>query len=149
ALALSAIQRAPASTDDFTWEVFDPKGNRLFRRELKTDSFGVAASEFPLADEVNLGTYKIRATIRSGGFEQFSEKDVTVSRYVLPKFKIIVTTEKNYYLPGEHVKGSVEARYFFGKPVDGKATLTASKFDIGFTDIWTDTLSLQAGKASF
>ena len=61
ALALSAIQQAPASSADFTWEVFDPKGNRLFRKEGRTDSFGVAASEFPLADESTLARTKSAA----------------------------------------------------------------------------------------
>lgn len=149
ALALSAIQQAPASSYDFTWEVLDPKGNRLFRRELKTDTFGIAASEFPLADEVNLGTYKIRATVRAGSFQQATEKDVTVSRYVLPKFKVELESERNYYQPGETVQGTIDAHYFFGKPVEGTVTLTAAKFDIGFTDFWTDQLTFRDGKASF
>lgn len=149
ALALSAIQQAPASSVDFSWEVFDPKGNRLFRKEGRTDSFGVAASEFPLADEVNLGTYKIRGTVKADSFQQFTEKDITVSRYVLPKFKAEISTEKNYYQPGEQVRGTIDAHYFFGKPVEGKASLTAAKYDIGFTDFWNGTVTFKEGKASF
>ena len=43
---------------------------------------------------------------------------------MLPKFKIAVTTDKPYYLPGEEVNGTVKANYFFGKPVaDGKVTV--------------------------
>lgn len=149
ALTLSAADHAPAVTQDFTWEVYDPKGNRLFKKGLKTDRFGVAAKDFDLADEVNLGSYKIRGTVRNGSFEQYTEKDVTVSRYVLPKFKVELSTNKNYFLPGDHVSGQITANYFFGKPVAGKVGLTASKFDIGFTDIWSDSLDLRDGKASF
>jgi hypothetical protein len=148
-LSLSAIQGAPASAADFVWEVRDPKGNRLFKKETKTDRFGIAAADFELADEVNLGTYKIRGTVRIGGFEQFSERDVIVSRYVLPKFKLEVTTDRNYYQPAEQVSGHITANYFFGKPVEGKVELTASKFDIGFTDFYTDALVLKDGKADF
>lgn len=149
AITLSAFDHVPAVTQSFTWEVYDPKGNRMFKKELKTDSFGVAFDDFDLADEVNLGTYKIRGTVRNGSFEQYTEKDVTVSRYVLPKFKVDVTTEKNFYLPGDRVKGQVAANYFFGKPVEGKADITASKFEIGFTDVFSQTLTLHDGKASF
>lgn len=149
AITLSAVDQAPAVTQSFTWEVYDPKGNRMFKRELKTDRFGVAFENFDLADEVNLGTYKIRGTIRNGTFEQYTEKDVTVSRYVLPKFKVGIKTIKTFYLPGDQVKGVVAADYFFGKTVEGKVDITASKFDIGFTDIYTRTLTLRGGKASF
>jgi uncharacterized protein YfaS (alpha-2-macroglobulin family) len=149
AITLSAVDQAPAVTQSFTWEVYDPKGNRMFKKELKTDRFGVAFEDFDLADEVNLGTYKIRGTIRNGSFEQYTEKDVTVSRYVLPKFKVDVKTIKNFYLPGDQVKGEVTANYFFGKAVDGTVDITASKFDIGFTDIFSRTLTLRDGKASF
>ncbi len=42
-----------------------------------------------------------------------------VKRYVLPKFKVRVETERPYYQPGDVVKGTVRCDYFFGKPVAG------------------------------
>jgi hypothetical protein len=66
------------------------------------------------------------------------EKTVTIEKYVLPKFKVAVATEKSYFLPGELVKGTVQADYFFGKPVSqGKIKLVASTFDVEFKDFTT------------
>jgi CD109 antigen len=75
----------------------------------------VASTDFQLASEVNTGAYKITATLGSTS----SEVTVNVEHYALPKFSIEMETEKPYYLPGEHVRGDLEAGYFYGKPVAG------------------------------
>mgnify|MGYP002682163478 CR=1 FL=1 len=42
---------------------------------------------------------------------------------------------RKFYLPGETVKGTIHADYFFGKPVDGgKVNVKLAKFDVGFND---------------
>ena len=90
-------------------------GIRYANNRRCSRNFGIAAVDFTLADEVNMGTYTLRAILPQGQ----AEKKVRVERYVLPKFKTTLTTEKPYYLPGDTVKGSVQADYFFGKPVAG------------------------------
>jgi hypothetical protein len=42
-------------------ELEDSRGNKVFKTATTTDQFGVASAEFGLADEVNLGTYHLRA----------------------------------------------------------------------------------------
>jgi hypothetical protein len=64
---------------------------------------------------VNTGVYKITAFLG----DTASEKTITVENYVLPKIKLVVETDKTFYLPGEQVKGSVRTNYFFGEPVSG------------------------------
>jgi uncharacterized protein YfaS (alpha-2-macroglobulin family) len=44
---------------------------------------------------------------------------VEVRRYVLPKFKIDVRPDRPYYAPGQLARVTVQADYFFGKPVSG------------------------------
>ncbi len=46
-------------------------------------------------------------------------RTVTVSRYVLPKYKVTLSADRGWYLPGQTISGTVEARYFFGKPCNG------------------------------
>ena len=46
-----------------------------------------------------------------------SRLSVEVKKYVLPKFKVAVTTDKPFYKPGDTIKLTVQADYFFGKPV--------------------------------
>ncbi|UCD18746.1 MAG: type II secretion system protein GspG [candidate division WOR-3 bacterium] len=111
------------------FEVEDSKGNKVYKKELATDDFGVGYVQFILADEVNLGDYTIRAVLG----QDKVEKTVNVKRYVLPKFRIELKTDREYYTPGEQIESDVEVEYFFGKPVaDGKVRITAYKYDIGF-----------------
>jgi len=121
------------------FEVMDSKGNKVFKKETKTDEFGVSFAEFQLADELNQGRYTVRVIIGKGQ----QEKTVTVERYVLPKFKIVLKTDKDFYEPGETVKGDVQVDYFFGKPVaEGKLTVQFSKFDVGFEEFAKITAEL-------
>ncbi|MBI5091959.1 MAG: hypothetical protein HZB26_05885 [Candidatus Hydrogenedentes bacterium] len=131
ALSLGASDMAPAGKQALVFEVMDGKGNKVFKKKLDTDTYGVASSEFQLASEVNLGGYIVRAIL---GTEQ-SEKQVTVDRYVLPKFKVEVKTDKEYYLPGQTLKGEIQSDYFFGKPAAGaKVVVIGSKFEIQFEE---------------
>jgi len=128
-LSLSAATLKAAGDEDVIIEVQDAKGNKVFKRVTTTDKFGIAAADFVLADEVNAGLYKIRVLLG----ETIVEKGVTVKRYVLPKFKINLTTDNDYYMPGETVRGEVQTDYFFGKPVsNGVVIVKLSKFDVEF-----------------
>jgi hypothetical protein len=121
----------PAAGLAATIEVEDSKGNKVFKQALETNDFGVAAADFQLADEINMGPYKIRALV---GDSQ-EEKTVTVDRYVLPKFKVGLETDREYYTPGAVMSGSTSADYVFGKPVvGGSVEMTFSSFDVGFTE---------------
>ncbi|MGC9468567.1 MAG: MG2 domain-containing protein [Anaerolineae bacterium] len=112
-LALGSFDRRPAATRDLEITVADGKGNTVFRKPLTTSEFGIASVDFQLADEVNTGLYKIAASLD----EVASEKTVTVEHYVLPKFKVQLTTGRAFYQPGDTVEGTLTARYFFGKDV--------------------------------
>lgn len=125
ALSLPARQPVAAAT---TIEVEDAKGNKVFKKVCNGSEFGVAAADFTLANEVNMGRYTVRARLDSGT----AERKVDVKRYVLPKFKVTATTDETYYLPGDKVTGKVQADYFFGKPVTGGAvTVKCSTFVVG------------------
>jgi len=131
-----AVKESPA-----TFEVMDSKGNKVFKKETKTDEFGVAFADFQLANELNQGRYTVRVSVGKGQ----QEKTVTVERYVLPKFKIVLKTDKDFYEPGETVEGDVQVDYFFGKPVaEGKLTIKFSKFDVGFEEFAKITADLDS-----
>lgn len=131
ALTLSQPGMKPLAEGEVVFEVEDAKGNKVFKVRQNTDKFGISHADFVLADELNMGRYKVRA-IAAGAAE---EKTVTVERYVLPKFKVSFRSDRDYYLPGETVKGEVQADYFFGKPVaGGKVAITCSKFDVAYVD---------------
>jgi hypothetical protein len=134
ALALHPFDLTPVGNAALVFEVEDPKGNKVFKRTQKTSEFGVAAIDFQLADEVNMGDYHVRAILG----EYQADKSVAIQRYVLPKFKSALKTDKTYYLPKETIHAELQSDYFFGKPVaESKVVVTASTFDVRFTDFQT------------
>ncbi|MEJ5200881.1 MAG: MG2 domain-containing protein [Anaerolineales bacterium] len=134
ALALSAFDLLPASNRPLELIIADGKGNKVFRKTLTTTEYGVAAADFQLAGEVNTGDYKITAVLGSVS----SEKTVRVEHYVLPKFDVKLSTERTFYTPGQHVKGTLQSQYFFGKPVTGAAvSIEGYTFDVERTTTFT------------
>lgn len=103
----------PATERQVIFEVEDPRGNKVFKSTQRVSQFGVAAADFTLGQDILLGPYRVRATVEG----RSSERTVEVKRYALPKFKVEVRPERSFYLPGEEVRGTVRAAYFFGKPV--------------------------------
>jgi uncharacterized protein YfaS (alpha-2-macroglobulin family) len=131
ALSLSQPEMKPLSDAEVVFEVEDSKGNKVFKVRRNTDRFGISHTDFVLADELNMGVYRVRAIV-AGAKE---EKTVTVERYVLPKFKIDFKSDRSFYQPGETVKGEIQVDYFFGKPVaGGKVAIKCSKFDVAYVD---------------
>ncbi len=140
ALALSTFDLVPAANQSLELIIADGKGNKVYRETLTTDAYGVAFADFQLATQVNTGAYKITAQLTNadGRSTTLSEKTVTVERYQLPKFDLNLQTDRPYYQPGDIVRGTLNATYFFGKPVsEGALTLTGYTFDFERTDTFT------------
>ncbi|OGC43585.1 hypothetical protein A2Y85_05590 [candidate division WOR-3 bacterium RBG_13_43_14] len=128
-LSLKKPDLEPVKGREIVLEVEDSKGNKIFKKTIKTDDYGTAYAQLSLADEINFGNYTVRALL---GPEKV-EKTVKVEKYVLPKFKPVLTTNKEYYLPGETLEGDLDVQYFFGKPVvNSKVIITIYRYDIGF-----------------
>lgn len=124
----------PDAGADVLIEVLDGKGNKVFKQRGSASDYGIASARLQIASLVNMGTWKVRATVG----DTTTEKAVTVDRYSLPKFKVDFSLDRAWYLVGSEVKGTVNARYFFGKPVAGGAVkVVFSAFDVEFTEFAT------------
>ncbi len=110
-LVLRRPDNEPAANEEVLFEISDAKGNKVFKQVERTNEFGVAATRFTLATQVNKGRYAILVT---AGDTQ-AERSVTVDRYTLPKFKVDLELDRPFYRPAQTLAGSVQARYFFGK----------------------------------
>jgi A-macroglobulin complement component/carboxypeptidase family protein/alpha-2-macroglobulin family protein/MG2 domain-containing protein/A-macroglobulin receptor/macroglobulin-like protein len=143
ALALDRANHEAVANGKLTFEVEDSRGNKVFKKVTETDKFGIASAEFGLADEVNLGTYHLRALMGDNEAPtNTAEIALNVERYVLPKFKVAVdfagtdNKAKRGYRPGDHVTGTIRANYFFGKPVgDAEVTVKASSMDVSVFEV--------------
>ena len=130
ALALSKPRLSPADGIEAIIEIFDGKGNKVFRKVQETGEYGVVDAEFQLASQINMGTYKIKVAVG----DTVTEKAVTVGRYNLPKFKLTTTFDRDWYLVGQKIVGTINAAYFFGKPVaGGTVSVTGSAWDVEFS----------------
>src|SRR6266853_899241 len=144
ALALDRSNYQAAANGKLTFEVEDSRGNKVFKKATQTDKFGIASAEFELADEVNLGTYHLRALVGESEAAPTNTAEIAlnVEQYMLPKFKVGIdfagkdNKTKRGYRPGDHVTGTVRANYFFGKPVDGgEITVKASSLDVSAFEV--------------
>jgi hypothetical protein len=125
ALALDSFNLRPAAGQNVTLEVEDSRGNKVFKRSVETSAYGIAAADFDLADEVNVGDYHVRAILA----EHTADRVVPVKPYVLPKFKAELTTDRKFGLPGDTVRVELQADYFFGKPVANARVEATAGFD--------------------
>ncbi|GMV39702.1 MAG: hypothetical protein AMXMBFR64_14180 [Myxococcales bacterium] len=130
ALALEKPGLAPVADKPVTFEVEDGKGNKIHKVSIDSDQYGIAATELKLATLVNMGTFKVRAILD----DVVTEKAVTVSHYVLPKFKLGVGLDQSWYMPAATVTGLVDADYFFGKVVAGAdVKIVAQSYDVSWS----------------
>ena len=140
ALVLDRVNHHAVSGQRLVFEVEDSHGNKVFKKVTRTDKFGIASAESVLADEVNLGTYHLRALMgEAEAPTNTAELALHVEKYVLPKFKVAIDFSnrkgRHGYRPGDHVTGTVRANYFFGKAVDdAEITVKASGMDVTLFD---------------
>jgi hypothetical protein len=146
-LALRRADLKPVAGQEVTFSITDPKGNVIFKKQDVTSKFGIASAECPLASEILEGRYDIDCKIG----DTSSKRSVEVKKYVLPKFKVDVVLDQPYYQPGQKVKGTVRADYFFGKPVvEGTVEIDAVTTDAGKKTLAKfDRKTDKDGKAEF
>ena len=114
-LALARPDLKPVAGQAVSYTVADPKGNLIFRTRDVTSRFGIASADCPLAEEIAEGGYRVECRLG----DTTSAATVEVRKYVLPKFKIDLSLDEPYYQPGQKLRGTLDVRYFFGKPVAG------------------------------
>ena len=125
-LALDTLDMQAAKGMTMTLTVADPEGNKLFRQDLTTSEYGIASADFPLDTHAAGGDYAI--TVEMG--PTISTRSVEVKPYSLPRFEVTFHPDSTFYLPGQAATGSVEAKYFFGKPVaDGAVSIRGTLDD--------------------
>ncbi len=125
--------------------IHDGKGIRIHREAISTNEFGVAPFSLDIAREVNYGVWKIKVRID----DVESVRDVRVEPYVLPRYDLGVSFTKSWALPDESVEGTVNARYFFGRDVEGVATVVAKKYVAEWEEYGRAEGTLSDGEFSF
>jgi uncharacterized protein YfaS (alpha-2-macroglobulin family) len=145
-LALRRPDRKPVAAADAVFSVVDPKGNIVFKQTVATSRFGIASADCEVATEIIEGRYELRCKL--GDTE--SSASVDVRHYVLPKFSVRTKLDKPYYQPGDIVRGTITAAYFFGKPVTaGNIDVVVQSLDVSRWTIRVGASTDGDGKAKF
>ena len=105
-------------------EVIDPNGDKIFKKQLAPNEFGISSYDLALSDQMIQGTYTIKAY--SG--ERTATKAVIIKDYVLPKFRVDLLGMQDWYLVYSPISGVVDAEYFFGEIVQGSVKVNASVY---------------------
>ncbi|XP_032574216.1 CD109 antigen isoform X3 [Drosophila sechellia] len=104
--------------------ITDGAQNRIKQlRDVKLTK-GVFFGELQLSEQPVLGTWKISVSVDGDNRET---KSFEVDKYVLPKFEVIVDTPKAAVIEDKVIKATIRAKYTYGKPVKGKATVSMER----------------------
>ncbi|PYT29807.1 MAG: alpha-2-macroglobulin, partial [Acidobacteria bacterium] len=96
-------------------EIKDSEQKSIYRKTLTTSVNGTIQDELALAPLTSLGSYYIEAR----GAEYTMSGSFEVEEYKKPEYEVRVTPSKSRVLQGESVDAVIEARYYFGEPVNG------------------------------
>lgn len=105
-------------------EVFITDGGRNRVKQYSNVQLvkGVYQNELQLSDSPVMGDWMIHIKVNGG--EEVT-KTFEVAEYVLPKYEVIVDSNPHVTFKDGKVRATVRAKYTYGKPVKGKATISA------------------------
>ncbi|KAM7136412.1 CD109 antigen isoform 1-T1 [Molossus nigricans] len=98
----------------------DPKSNLIQQWLSEQGDLGVVSKTFQLSSHPILGDWSIQVQVNDQTYHQLFQ----VSEYVLPKFEVALQTPLYCSLNSKSLRGTVTAKYTYGKPVKGDVTLT-------------------------
>ena len=97
-------------------EIQDPEQKPVYRKSLNINANGTVKDDLALPPGAALGMYFIQ--VRSDGDSNMNG-NFEVEEYKKPEYEVRVTPTKLRVLQGESVQAAIEARYYFGEPVNG------------------------------
>ena len=135
-----ALYSLPPAGTQVTVRLRDARDNVLATQVLSLNDFGTAYTSFALAEGGTLGTYQVEAVVG----EEVTRQALKVEEYRKPDYQVTVTADRERYLQSETMRVTVEARYYFGRPVVGapvQLTIYKQAYDewecgIGASDCW-------------
>ncbi|XP_063146713.1 C3 and PZP-like alpha-2-macroglobulin domain-containing protein 8 [Candoia aspera] len=109
--------------------VLDPRGSRMVEwKNLKPICCGILNMSFPLSDQPVFGEWLIFVEMQEHAYN----KSFEVQKYVLPRFELRIDPPHYIQDLGVCEKGTVHARYTFGKPVTGRLAVNMTVNGVGY-----------------
>jgi CD109 antigen len=124
-----------------TVEVQDAKGIKISKQAVTSDEYGTVTMQLPLSTEPNLGVWKLTAYAGDAS----TQLDVRVEKYVLPKYEVKAELVKAWFLVDETITGSVTSKYSYGRAVEGRLKVVASRYVGEWQEYATYTAHIDGG----
>jgi uncharacterized protein YfaS (alpha-2-macroglobulin family) len=112
----------------FTVEIYNPKNERIERKQVTADPYGGIEGELALPADATLGVYRLVVEGRGGG-------SFRVEEYKKPEFEVSVDAPSEPVMLGEKITATIKAKYYFGSPVT-KARVKYKVERSQFSDRW-------------
>ncbi len=96
-------------------QIQDPDQKPVYQKTLAISAMGTVHDDLTLPAAASLGYYSIE--IKSGDSQANGQFEV--QEYKKPEYEVRVTPAKPRVLQGESMQAVIDARYFFGEPVNG------------------------------
>lgn len=93
-------------------KVYNSRDEEILSRDLEVNDFGTFNTDFILERNAPLGTYRICADGSSCTY-------IDVQEYIPAPFEVTLKTDKDEYISKDKINLEVEARYYFGVPLEG------------------------------
>ena len=110
----------------------DPDQKPVYQKTLTASATGAIRDDLTLASGAALGNYFIE--VKSG--DAFMNGNFEVQEYKKPEYEVRVTPTKSRVLEGETVQATIDARYYFGEPVNGAKVTYAIYRDRYWFPLW-------------
>lgn len=94
----------------FTVQINNPKGEKVFEKNITSDEYAGLSGEFPVPQGATLGVYQVLIVNHGGG-------TFRVEEYKKPEFEVKVEAPKEPVQLGEKITATIQAKYYFGAPV--------------------------------
>jgi len=115
---------SPFAGQNFTVQVNNPKGEKIFEKSYKADEFGGLDGELILGKEATLGTYTIQIV------KQWPGITFRLEEYKKPEFEVKIDAPTEPVMLGEKVTATISAKYYFGTPVtEAKVKYKVQRFN--------------------
>ncbi|MCS7238083.1 MAG: MG2 domain-containing protein, partial [Thermoguttaceae bacterium] len=105
-----APDRSPFAGRKIHVELWNPKGEKIWEKDLEADAYGGVEASYDLPADATLGVYGIRIGDWGGG-------SFRVEEYKKPEFEVLVEAPEEPVALGEVIKAKIKANYYFGAPV--------------------------------
>ncbi|XP_045204827.2 CD109 antigen-like [Mercenaria mercenaria] len=105
-------------------DIMDPRNNKIKEHVNVSGLYGFSG-ELQLSEQPVLGYWRIRVKLRDT--ENSETMGFEVLEYVLPKYEVSVKLPPFGTVNNPELKGTVTAKYTYGKPVKGHVTLRVTK----------------------